>query len=150
MDLELKQNVSSMQQILEHLEQNDGYFKPSISTYVNIAHYAAKLHAKSNRIELWEKGNLAGLLAFYRQNQSSEFFISNISLNQTYRGLGYSNVLMKAFVDSCLSTRAALPIKLKLEVFSINLRAIDFYKRHMFEPINENNGTLIMQKIIVK
>lgn len=116
-------------QLLEHLQACDASFVPPLSSRVDLAAYAAKLHARARRVEFWDAERLVGLVALYADNATG--FISNVSVLPEAQGRGLAGQLLKATLD--LGRELKLQ-GIALEVHADNAAALALYRRQGFEP----------------
>lgn len=124
-------NKSDSAAIERHLCKCSARFMPPLETRVQIAEYADKLAQLADRCEAWHHGQLVGLLAVYlNQPASGVGFVSSVSVCEEHAGQGIGRLLL----EQCKQTAARRGFSsLKLEVNSLDARAVGFYKRCGFE-----------------
>lgn len=140
-DLQFRSNTSSENAILEHLSMCNDSFVPPLSSYVEVEKYVLKLFTKAQRLEVWDKNLLVGLLAYYKEETT--YFISNFSLIPKYQGMGIAQSLFKYLANT---SSVCKDICVKLEVQTMNDKAITFYKKMGFLIIETKENTHLMIK----
>jgi len=136
----LQSNYATLDQIIDHLECCT--FSPSLSHIVNIKDYSEKLILFSHRYELWIDEKLIGLIAVY-ENRPPEAYISNVSIIDEYKCMGYGSKLLKNSL--CEIERKEFK-KVSLEVYNDNKIAFNMYLRYNFMPILVNDNKTLMCK----
>lgn len=130
MNLKYKINFSSKEDIENHLNSCNYDFVPNLSSYVNISDYADKLYKKAYRIEAWDSDKLIGLVAGYLNDFcNKKAYISNVSVERKYQGLGIANNLLASFIHLAYEKKFKM---IELEVESENISAINLYKKNNF------------------
>lgn len=87
-------NHASASQLEGLLRLSELDFVPKLSSQVDIADYANKLHLCATRAEAWRDQRLAGFVAFYSNRRSLEGFISSVCIHPTDRGNGIAKFLL--------------------------------------------------------
>jgi len=100
-------------------------FVPKLSSQVNIADYANKLHLRATRAESWRDQTLTGFVAFYSNRESLEGFISSVCIHPTERGNGTAKLLL-ANTEKIMAFNSMR--RATLEVGVGNLRATKLYE----------------------
>jgi len=136
----LQSNCATLDQIIDHFECCT--FSPPLSHIVNIKDYSKKLILFSHRYELWIDEKLIGLIAVY-ENRPPEAYISNVSIIDEYKGLGYGSKLFKNSL--CEIERKGFK-KVCLEVYNDNRIAVNMYLRYNFMPELVNDNKTLMCK----
>lgn len=132
-------NRSSPYDISLHLSNVDLMFVPRLSDYVDIPTYSKKLANYAERVEVWCDDKLVGLLAYYKS--PDKIFISNVSLELSYQGLGLAKQLFNYLFDTaslCSIQRIELKVNVK------NIRATKFYFNLGFRIESELNEELLL------
>lgn len=127
-------NKSTFKQIKHHLYSCSNQFVPPLDKYVNVNEYASKLYRKANRIETFSEEYLICLLAYYIDHDRNIAFISNISIEEQYLGLGFGRMLVNTCIKKCQKTGVK---GIQLDVFKANSNAINFYSKFDFKIINK-------------
>ena len=141
----IKINTSSATDIKQHLWSVSELFTPALSTYVDIDKYAEKLFEKAQRIEVWYKGELAGLLAYYNNKDEKIAFITNVSVSCDIMGKGIASEMIKQ-MEACAIGEVSI---IRLEVNDTNIRAKQFYIKNGFiYKCSTDHGSIIMEKNI--
>ncbi len=135
-----KSNYATLDQIIDHLRKCT--FSPPLSHIVNINDYSKKLISFSHRYELWIENKLIGLIAVY-ENRPPEAFISNVSIIDDYKGLGYGSKLLK---NSLCEIEKKEFKKVCLEVYNENSIAFNMYLKYNFVPVLIDNDKTLMCK----
>ncbi len=141
-DIELCVGRSTSVDIHEHLMRCDLLFVPKLSSFVELAPYALRLHANAMCFEAWAAHRLVGLLAIYA-NRPDKAFISNLSVEQRYQGAGVAYHLLRRALDQVAEMGFRT---VELEVDIRNSVALDFYVRNGFLEISRSGERLTMLK----
>jgi ribosomal protein S18 acetylase RimI-like enzyme len=141
-----KLNSAKESDILKHLKVCDKQFIPMLSSRINIQDYSAKLIEKAVTFEAWFHEDLVGLIAVYFSNvETGEAFISNVSVVDKFNGRG----IAKGMLEECiLYAKQNKFHTLILEVNKLNLVALNFYKKNLFEQHKTTADSLFMKRII--
>ena len=126
-DIIYKINSSTQDEIKSHLEECSNEFTPPLSNYVDIEKYSSKIFEKATRFEVYNKEKLVGLIAIYLNKEEKYGFITNVSLESKFQGLGISKKLLDESINYILEIGLK---KIILEVYSINNKAINFYLKN--------------------
>lgn len=114
----------------EQSRQQGRFINSDIDEYINKIYFQAEL------IPHYIQGDLAGLIAFYCNNQiSKEAFITSIIVDPKYRGIKISINLVNIVKSIALSRGFT---QCKLQVHKDNEIAINLYKRCGFEFESES------------
>tara|TARA_R110000782_G_scaffold35544_6_gene84978 strand:+ start:19383 stop:20531 length:1149 start_codon:yes stop_codon:yes gene_type:complete len=132
-------NKSTLYQIEKHLERCKDEFTPSLDTYVNLTQYSEKIYLHADRFERFENNKLIGLIAIYDNPEKSYGYITNVSVEGKYQGVGISSSLLKECINYFRNKGFC---KINLQVYKTNKKAISFYKKNNFKVLN------ILDKII--
>lgn len=135
-------NRSSLNQIYSHLLVCSTSFIPNLCSYIDIDEYSKKIFEKSLRFELIIDDVLIGLLAVYHNSKEESFFISNLSVVDSYKGKGLGQKLLLSCKNECKKLNYEL---IKLEVYKKNYKAVGFYKKNGFFVCEEKKDILIME-----
>jgi len=139
-------NSSSLKQICIHLNECDLEFVPPLSTRVNVGDYSKKIYNKATRFEFFDSDKLVGLIAAYIDNRDSNTgFITNVSVNKDYWGLGVGGALLKACINFFREKGVA---SINLEVNENNLTAVNLYANHGFVIDKNHRNILILSKLL--
>jgi GNAT superfamily N-acetyltransferase len=139
-------NKSSENQVYNHLCQCSSYYKPQLDSYVNLNHYSKKLYTHSLRFDCFEKEQLIGLIAIYANKDIA--FITNVSVLPQFQGKGIAQKLL----DKCvffLKENFNLN-SIRLETFTENKRALNFYIRNHFKIIGKEKNKITMELRITR
>lgn len=139
----IKYNQSVKEDILSHFMLCNNDFKPSLSALVDLEAYSQKLFDNANRLEVWEKDQLVGFMAFYLNFVDGFGYISNVSVLKEYAGKGLAQNLL----DGCSDFLKAEKInELRLEVRKENKRALAFYRKNDFDTYKDEGMALVLIK----
>jgi len=140
-----RKNVASENEIYEHLLRCSSIFEPNLDSYVNIKEYAVKIHRNAERLEVWHKGILIGLLAAYLNNTTSrEGFITDVSIEKAYQGKAIGSELVRRTLE--LAKRKGFR-SIELEVFKSNTAAMKLYRKYGFTVAEHAADKLTMKWI---
>ncbi len=112
-DLQFKSDSATSDDILRHLLACDNSFTPSLSSRVNIPSYALKLRENATTFETWSNDAMIGLLAVYLDTNRRSAFISNLSVELSYRRCGIASRLLNDSL-AFLSSRRVLVVSLEV------------------------------------
>lgn len=139
--LQYDHNRASLAQLQAHLQATDAGFTPPLSQRVDLADYAAKLHAHAEREEAWANEQLIGVIACYANDRAAGAYISNVSLLPGWRGQGVADELLRR----CLQRASALGLRTAgLHLHPDNAAALRLYERHGFQTVERKPTTLRM------
>ena len=141
-----RQNTSTSEEIFVHLMICDSYFFPKLSSTINLKEYAEKLFKKSTRIECWKNEKLIGIVSFYTNQIEKFYYITNVSVDPDYQGLGIAKNLLKNTINYCENSDLK---KILLEVNPENQAAMKLYTKAGFLENTKNsnkNKTIILEK----
>ncbi|MBI5482378.1 MAG: GNAT family N-acetyltransferase [Deltaproteobacteria bacterium] len=145
MSVEYQTDVSTPEDVAEHLAACDSSFSPRLSTRVNIEAYAQKLVDRAKRFEAWSGGTVVGLVAAYcNDHVARRAFITSVSVLPTWMGHGIGSELMKR----CLAYVAAAGMReVCLEVARTDARAVGLYARSGFVQEPSEAGPLVVMTL---
>ena len=124
-------NKASALEIYAHLERCSHLFTPPLNTYVDLNDYCKKLKSFASNFEIWENDKLVSLIAVYMNNLDSKTaFISNVSVEEKFQGLGLASKLLKNVIEESIQKGFE---KIMLQVRPNNKNAIELYKKFGFE-----------------
>ena len=107
----------------------------------NLKNYVAKISAKAEIINYYSRGNLAGFIAFYANDQNTKIaFLSMLCSRQ--RKIG--EFLLKQSIERC---RDLEMVEYHLEVKKENSKAIALYERYGFFVFGEREDFFQMKLI---
>lgn len=145
-DLRLALSKATVEHVESHLTRCNSAFDPPLSARLDIACYAARLHARANCFEAWVGERLVGLVAAYIDNSSGGVgFISNVSVEGDWVGRGIASMLLAECRDYAKARGLAC---LKLEVSASNARAMELYERFGFVADGESGGFQVMNLVL--
>ncbi len=143
--IDYKRNTSRPEDIILHFKKSGSSFVEGIEVNQNLEDYSNKLYEKAQRHELWNNGELVGLLAFYRNDSAKEIYITSISISEEFQGLGYGkNLFGKMLAESGLDQIDSI----RLEVRGDNQKALEFYNSLNFVIKSTQNQSLIMERVL--
>lgn len=143
--MEIKSNQSTIVDIKNHLWQVSPQFVPELSSYVDIDKYSEKLYKKAQRIEIWDNGQLEGLLAYYLNTESRFAFITNVSISPRIMREGMASEMIKRMIED---NKGEFDI-IRLEVNEDNERAKRFYYKNGFMVKHSiEHGAILMERSI--
>ena len=120
-------------------------FDPPLSSRVDIKAYAEKLSRYANFLIAEEQNRVIGYLAFYKNQNAMELYITSLCVSNTYRGKGIGKKLLDHLCNIGLSE--GYP-SISLEVRKNNKNAFGFYKKMQFEISQTRSETILMNKRI--
>ena len=130
MNLNYRINNAGIEKIFEHLNECNIYFKPLLTSRVDIASYARKVVSNAVRCEAWDRDQLVGLVATYMNDEKKEkAFITNVSVLKNYWAQGIATLLLRQSMQMAKELGYA---KMVLEVTPDNRAAVAFYEKMEF------------------
>jgi ribosomal protein S18 acetylase RimI-like enzyme len=141
----VKQNRSLISDIEYNLINSDRLFLDELIKVTDFKDYCTKLFTLSNRLEIWNKQDLIGLLAYYQDETANNFFISNLSVCLNFQRRGIGGTLMKRLEIEAIRHSVRT---IDLEVLNNNSKAIAFYLSLHYNNISQNEKTFRMRKIL--
>ncbi len=145
--VQYSQNKASASEIDAHLAYCSANFVPHLDERVDIPQYAKKISDAAERFEAWVDGRLVGLVAVYCNNDEKKFaFMTSVSVSAEWTGFGISGKLIGASVAYAKKTGME---RVRLEVASENLVAIELYRKNGFVA-NAKTNSLIFMELILK
>jgi len=143
--MEYKINTSRPQDIGLLFEKSGSSFIEGIVANQNLEEYIFKLCQKAQRYELWNNGELVGLLAIYRNEVEKEIYITSISISEDFQGSGYGKKLFEKMLAEIGRDQIQ---SITLEVRGDNQKALDFYNSLNFVIKSTQNQSLTMERIL--
>lgn len=142
---DFKINTSKPEDIRILFEESGSSFIEGIEIQQNVADYIDKLYLKATRFELWNSKDLVGLLAFYRNDDAKEIFITSISISLKFQGFGHGKYLIEKIIAHSYQDQIE---SIRLEVRDDNKRALEFYRSLNFVIKATQNQTHELEKIL--
>lgn len=127
--IRFERNHASVSAIHDHLKRCDLAFTPPLSSRVNIQDYAKKIKDHAENFEVWNKHELIGLIAAYRDHEKRRAFITNVSVESAYRGKGFARILLEDCITYLVKQNF---ITVSLQVSALNTIAIHLYESFGF------------------
>lgn len=134
-----------LEETLELLNEFDMEFSPHLSSYVDIKEYAEKLSRYANFLIAEEQCRVIGHLAFYKNQNVMELYITSFCVSITHRSRGVGKKLLNYLCNIGLSEGYT---NISLEVHKNNKNAFGFYKKMQFEISQVRSETILMNKRI--
>jgi ribosomal protein S18 acetylase RimI-like enzyme len=131
----IKRNTISLEKLYNFYEENVETFIPSLTTQVaSLPKYVHKLKRYATLFEAYEGSQLVGLAAIYLNNLETKIgFITSVIVTPEYQNNGIANMLIKNVVDF---SKGEGFVKIGLEVFKENVKAINLYRKYKFNKIH--------------
>jgi ribosomal protein S18 acetylase RimI-like enzyme len=145
-EIQFSENKASAEDILAHLQKCDESFIPALSERVDLVSFASKIKSKAVTFEAWSEGNLIALIAaYYNDEINLRAFITSVSVDPEFLGLGIASQLMDACIAYGISNRFNL---LTLQVSKFNDKAIKLYEKFGFQLVAEIENEFTMELIL--
>lgn len=122
-------------QIEHFLQCRSNCFSPPFASRVDVAAYAMKIRRYAHTYELWNAGTLDALMAVYANPDMEQVYV-------TYLCAAGAESATRSIGSLLLNRAKAYPLPyryVRLEVSKSNVRALRFYRKHMFE-VEEDRG----------
>lgn len=124
--LDCTSNRATAAQVAAHLQACDADFVPPLSQRVRIDHYADKIAAHAWRVEAWDGGTLAALVAVYcNDTHTRRAHITSVSVLRRWTRQGVAAHLLQ---QAIAHARQAGMQRIGLEVGAANAAAIALYE----------------------
>ena len=133
------------EETLKLLNEFDMEFSPHLSSYVDIKKYAEKLSRYANFLIAEEHGRVIGHLAFYKNQNAMELYVTSLCVFNAYRGKGVGKQLLDYLRNIGLSEGYT---NISLEMRKDNKNALGFYKKMRFEISQTRSETILMNRRI--
>lgn len=121
-------------QIFTLLSTLDVDFAARLSESVNLNEYSEKLSRFAQFVVATNENEIAGIVAFYKNETTKSIYVPYVCTGVKYRGMGIGSQLLQkliAYADS-------LGFPIELEVLKTNISAIMLYQRAGFEVCGES------------
>src|SRR5690606_19055178 len=124
--IEYRIKSAKKKDIQSHLIECSEQFVPMLSSYVDIEEYTNKISKHAITFEAWFESKLISLVAVYYNSEIGlNCFITNVSIEKKYEGLG----IAKNLLNLCMDIGKMKNFKqVDLKVNKANLKAIMFYE----------------------
>lgn len=140
--MEFKENLSTGDDIFNHLSACDKKFYQALSSRVDIHEYSQKLAEKAFRHEVWQAKALIGLVAvYYNHDQNGFDFITDVSVVMEVVGQGIASRLLEKSISK---SKAGGSAELRLEVDADNAPALKLYNKMGFSVNSEASDGLML------
>ncbi|WP_148705586.1 GNAT family N-acetyltransferase [Methanosarcina siciliae] len=144
--VELDNSKSSSKEVENYFNKMCPYFIPPLDEKVDINKYSNKLIQNADCVFIQNHRKNIGFLAIYTNDYSGKIaFISCISIIPEYQGTGISQKLIDFSIEH---SRKKGMKSIRLEVDKNNTRAINFYKKNLFNVESADNNSLLMIKSV--
>ncbi|TXD47753.1 pyridoxal-phosphate dependent enzyme [Polaribacter sp. IC073] len=121
-------DVCQLEDLMIFLEEIDSYFKPKLSSRVNLDEYAIKLLLKANFLNIYENTKLVSSVIYYLNESKSEAYIPIIATLKNYRGKGYFSYMLDELDKIMILRKITF---LRLETWEGN-KALNLYLKKSF------------------
>jgi len=139
----------SEKRILSFLEKMDRSFSPKLSSKVNLTAYSQKISKFANVFFASLDNTDIGIAAFYVNSDTRIAYITIIGVLPEYQRRGIGKELLDLVVDKAQENNMEY---IKLEVDTVNISAIEFYRKNGFTPSisfeKNNNNSFYMLKYL--
>jgi ribosomal protein S18 acetylase RimI-like enzyme len=136
----IKRNTISLEKLYNFYAENTEVFIPSLTVQVSsLPEYVHKLKKYATLFEAYDGSLLVGLVAIYLNNlETKTGFITSVIVIPMYQNNGIANILMKNVIDFA---KVEGFVKISLEVFKENIKAISLYQKYRFNKILSSHPT---------
>ncbi len=145
MNVRILETKYQFEEALKLLNEFDMEFSPHLSSYVDIKEYAEKLSRYANFLIAEEHGRVIGHLAFYKNQNAMELYVTALCVLNAYRGKGVGKQLLNYLCNIGLSKGYT---NISLEMRRDNKNTLGFYKKMQFEISQTRSETILMKKKI--
>lgn len=137
--ISIKKTSLNPEILVTYFQNNHAIFEPPLDRRVSIEDYANKLCQHAEFFCLKKNDNILGMMACYINDDKDEIaFISSISIIKDFQNQGLGGKLLNTGIEYIKRLNYK---KIRLQVYSLNNKAITFYKKHGFIKIdNEQKG----------
>lgn len=131
--MKITRNFASANEIVSHLQNTEKEFLENLISRNQLEFYSTKLYEKAERIEIWHKNELVGLLAYYENRAFQTIFITNLSVIAKMERKGFGSILLKRLLDRYRELNTCMnKWTISLEVHQSNEKALNFYSHKKF------------------
>ena len=134
-----------LEDVLHLLNEFNEMFNPPLSSKVDIKVYAEKLSRYAHFLIAEEESQTIGYLAYYKNQNVKELYITSFCVSDEYRRKGMGKKLLNYLYDIGVAEGY---LNISLEVRRNNETAIEFYKKMQFEISQTRDETFLMNKRI--
>lgn len=124
------------------LQMCDQEFQPSLSQTMDLKKYAQKLSEKAQFVLALDKGEMAGFVAYYLNDEGHFIYVPLIWVSKVYQRRGIGQKLIGQLSELALIGYSSIC----LEVLKTNASALAFYKKEIFEEKEDRGEKLLLQK----
>ena len=133
-------------EIFNFISLVDDYFNPKLSSRIDLYAYASKLYTNAKIVCAKDKNEiLIGLCAFYINHKNNTSYLSFIAIDKNYHGRNIGSELINKMEQILRELQIQ---EVRLEVYSNNTQAKNFYYYKGYHEINKNNDSTILIKYI--
>jgi hypothetical protein len=146
--LKFSVNQSTKDQIQEHLIKVDGDFTPPLHECIDIDAYSEKIANKALKIEVFDEHKLVALIAGYLNLKENLLFITNMSIEKSYRdtGLFYD---MNDYLNGFLTEQYPGKIGyLQIQAEVRNSKLLPLYRKVGYFEFKTVNGSSFIEKLL--
>ena len=141
--LAFRVKTASAEDVRDHLRSCDRFFKPRLSTRVDLAQYSEKIARHATTFEAWYGGELIGLAAaYFSDDDERSAFLTSVSVEERFTRRDVARTLIRMCVESAHSAGVR---SVSLEVSRDALAAIELYRSHGFVEVQDDGSTVMMR-----
>ncbi len=126
------------------LQMCDQEFQPSLSQTMDLKKYAQKLSEKAQFVLALDKGEMAGFVAYYLNDDGHFIYVPLIWVSKVYQRKGIGQNLIGHLSELALIGYSSIC----LEVLKTNTTALAFYKNEKFEEEEDRGEKFLLKKIL--
>ena len=144
----MKQTVKYIKTTLENdavdalLQMSDNEFVPSLSHSIDLKQYAKKLSENAQFVLAINKGEMAGFVAYYLNDEGQFIYVPLIWVSSRYQRQGIGEQLIGQLSSLSLIGYTSI----LLEVLKTNKGALKFYQNEGFEKEEDRGEKLLLKK----
>jgi ribosomal protein S18 acetylase RimI-like enzyme len=127
--------------VLQILSETDALFDPPLSSVVKLDEYSVKLSSKAHFALAHQAGRLAGVIAFYLNDDASQIYMPYVVVYPQFRNQHVATDLLEYVIRSNPGYATVA-----LEVVKTNTAALNLYKKLSFEVIEDRDHTYLMRR----
>lgn len=114
------------------------FFDQRLNNEKDISRLAEKFAQHARFLAAYKGEEIAGFIAYYRNDETKTAYISMIIIKETHQGQGVGSCLLKHMIADCTALGQK---RIRLEVAIQNKKAIEFYVRKGF--IREGQASML-------
>lgn len=143
-DIDYIKTTLDLESVHTLLQKCDEEFVPPLSQTMNLKQYAQKLSEFAQFVLALDKGEAAGFVAYYLNDEGHFIYVPLIWVSREHQRKGVGQKLIAQLSDLSLIGYSSI----LLEVLKTNTTALAFYKKELFEEEEDRGDKFLLKKKI--